>query len=62
MASIKEDITLKYQTTKDGDIEETSFSSGDSVDIVQKWDKAPFVLIKDDDGHFYNIPSDKLDD
>jgi len=61
MASIKEDVTLKFQTTVDGDIEETSFSAGDDVDVVQKWDGLPYVLIKDGDGHFYNIPADKID-
>ena len=60
MASIKEDITLKYQTTKDGDVEETSFSAGDDVEVVQEWGEAPFVLIKDDDGHYYNVPKEKL--
>jgi hypothetical protein len=58
MATIKEDISLKFQTTKDGDIEETSFSSGDEVDVVSTWDA--YYLIKDKDGHFYNIPKDKL--
>ena len=52
---------IGIETTVDGDMEETSFSSGDEVEVVQKWDEAPFVLIKDDDGHFYNIPADKLD-
>lgn len=62
MATIKEDITLKLQTTKDGDIEETSFSAGDEVEVVETWKNAGYVLIKDGDGHFYNIPADKLDD
>lgn len=61
MATIKEDITLKLHTTVDSDIEETSFSSGDDVEVVERWDDAGYVLIKDDDGHFYNIPADKLD-
>ncbi|MEZ4272588.1 MAG: hypothetical protein R3C68_14515 [Myxococcota bacterium] len=61
MPTINEDITLKYQTTKDGDMEETSFSSGDEVEIIQTWSEAPFCLIKDADGHFYNIPKDKVD-
>jgi len=61
MATITEDITLKLQTTVDGDMEETEFSAGAEVEIVQRWDEAPYVLIKDDDGHFYNIPADKLD-
>jgi hypothetical protein len=59
MATIKEDVTLKFQTTKDGDMEETTFSTGDSVDVVSTWDN--FYLIKDKDGHFYNIPKSKLD-
>jgi len=59
MATINADITLKYQTTTDGDVEETSFSSGDEVVVVQTWET--HYLIKDDDGHFYNIPKDKID-
>lgn len=61
MASIKEDITLKLQTTVDGEIEENNFSAGTEVEVVQEWGEAGYTLIKDDDGHFYNIPSDKLD-
>ena len=59
MAIIKEDITLKFATTKDSDIEETAFSSGDEVDLIETWEH--HILIRDDDGHFYNIPKDKLD-
>ena len=60
MATIKEDITLKLQAVKDGDIEDISFSEGDSVELIQTWDE--YYLIKDDDGHFFNIPKDKLDE
>ena len=35
MATFKEDVTLKFQTTKDADIEEASFSSGDEIAVVQ---------------------------
>lgn len=59
MATVNEDFTAKYQTTKDADIEETGFSAGDEVEIVQTWDE--YVLIKDDDGHLYNVPKDKID-
>ena len=38
MATINEDITLKFVTTKDADIEETAFSSGDEVEILETWD------------------------
>lgn len=61
MATIKEDITLKYQTTKDGDVEETTFSAGDTVEVMENWKEAGFVLFKDSDGHFYNIPASKID-
>ena len=59
MATIKEDIILKFQTTVDEDSEETNFSSGDEVEVIQTWNE--YYLIKDDDGHFYNIPKDKLE-
>lgn len=61
MATIKEDITLRYQTTKDGDIEETTFSAGTDVEVSQDWETAPYYLIKDDDGHYYSILKDKVD-
>ena len=59
MATFKEDTTLKFQSTKDGDMEETDFSAGDEVEIVETWDN--HFLIKDDDGHYYNVTKDKLD-
>ncbi len=61
MATIKEDITLRYQTTTDGDVEETNFSAGTEVEITQDWEDAPYYLIKDDEGHFYSAPKDKVD-
>ena len=60
MATVNADITLKYQTTKDGDVEETSFASGDEIEVVSSWGK--HHLIKDDDGHYYNIPKEKVDE
>ena len=61
MATFKNDTTLKYVTTKNGDIEETEFSAGTEVQVMQAWKNADYVLIKDDDGHFYNAPSSVLD-
>lgn len=58
MSHIRHNITLKLQTTRDGDIEETSFQAGDSVTIMQSWGR--FYLIKDDDGHFYTIGKDDI--
>lgn len=58
MATFNQDITLKLVTTKDGDIEDVPFRQGDAVTVVQTWDR--FVLVKDDNGHFYNVPKDKI--
>ena len=60
MATIKEDITLKFITTTDSDIEETSFSAGDEVELLETWET--HYLVKDDEGHHYSIPKDKLDE
>ncbi len=61
MATFNADHTAKYQTTTDADIEEKNFQSGDEVSLVQKWDNG-FVLIKDDDGIYYNVPQDIIAD
>ena len=39
MATIKESVTLKYQTTKDGDVEETSFAARflGAIDLTILW-------------------------
>jgi len=58
MATFNEDTTLKFQTTTEEDIEETEFSAGDEVELVETWDN--YYLIKDDDGHFYNVAKDKV--
>ena len=58
MASVKQQFTAKYQTTKDGDMEEATFSVGDSVTIVHTW--AEHFLIKDRDGHYYNIKKELI--
>jgi hypothetical protein len=59
MATISREITVQFQTTREGDIEPTHFRVGDQVSLVQEWDR--FYLIKDADGHFYNVPKDSLD-
>ena len=53
MATIKEDVTLRFITTKDDDLEEKSFAAGESVEIMETWDE--HYLIKDDDGHLFNV-------
>lgn len=59
MASIKEDFTAKYQTTTDTDEETTEFAAGDAVYVVKEWER--HYLIRDDDGHYYNIEKDKIE-
>lgn len=53
MATIKESVTLKFITTTDGDMEEKNFAAGESIEIMETWEA--HYLIKDDDGHLYNI-------
>ena len=60
MATFNQDITLKFMSTKDADMEETEFSAGDEVEILETWED--HYLIKDDDGHYYNVPKDKVDE
>ncbi len=37
MAKIKENLSLKFQTTKDAEIEEAVFKAGDEVKVVHEW-------------------------
>ena len=59
MAKIKENIALKFQTTKDAEVEETSFKAGEEVKLVHEWGNR--FLVRASDGHYYNIPKDKID-
>ena len=59
MAKFKQDTTLKLITTKTGDIEEIKFAQGDAVTISQTWDK--FYLVKDENGHYYNVPKERIE-
>ena len=34
--------------------------AGDEVEILETWEH--HYLIKDDDGHYYNVPKDKVDE
>lgn len=59
MAKMKEAVTLKFQTTKDAEVEATNFKQGDEVKIVQEWGNR--FLVRASDGHYYNVPKDKID-
>ena len=60
MATLKQAHTAKFITTKEGEVEETAFEAGVEVQVMQVW--SAYCLVKDSDGHFYNIPKDLLSD
>ncbi len=53
MATVKVGFLAKLQTTRGADIEERRFSVGDEVSIIATWQDR--FLIKDHEGHFYNV-------
>ena len=59
MAKFKESVILKFQTHIDADVEETQFSVGDEVEIMEEWSQ--WYLIKDESDHYYNVPKDKIE-
>lgn len=58
MATIARTLTVKLRPNKDSDIEETTLTAGEEVKVVQKWQH--FFLIKDNEGHFINVPHDAI--
>ena len=59
MAKMKENMTLKFQITKDADIEEAAFKVGDDVKIVREF--GSHYLVRARDGHYYNIKKGAID-
>jgi hypothetical protein len=59
MGKVKQDFVAKFQTVKDGEVEEHPFSAGEAVTVVQTW--LHHFLIKDKDGHFYNIKKELIE-
>ena len=53
MAKVVKAFSAKFQTTRDGDIEETHFAVGDEVTLMKAWDA--FDLVRDQEGHCFNI-------
>lgn len=53
MATIKTDSSVRYQTVRNGEIEEKRFHVGEDVHLVQTWEH--HYLVKDRDGHYYNL-------
>lgn len=54
MAKINRKLVAKLRTNTDSEIESVTFEAGDEVRLVKTWDR--FHLVKDADGHFYNLP------
>lgn len=59
MAKFKTDTTLKFQTTKDGEIEETTFTAGTDVKLVHEWTNR--YLVRASDGHYYNVLKEQIE-
>lgn len=59
MAKFKTESTLKFQTTKDGEIETSTFAAGAEVKIVQEWGNS--FLVRASDGHYYNVPKEQIE-
>ncbi len=59
MATIKHDFTAELLLNKHAEPESFAFKAGQSVDLMQTWDR--HYLIKDADGHFFTVSKDKLD-
>lgn len=53
MATIKQALTAKFQTTRGGDVEERQFQAGETVTVKQTWTER--VLVKTSDGHYFNL-------
>lgn len=54
MAKIVRPLVARLRPNKDSDIEEIKFEAGDEVKLIKTWEH--FYLVKDAQGHFYNLP------
>ena len=59
MAKCKIALTLKLQTNKQADVESRELKPGDTVTITHTFGEV--VLIRDAEGHYYNVPKDKIE-
>lgn len=60
MATVKEAVTFKYQSTKNAGIEDASFSPGDEVEVIKEWSNDT-CLVRNGDGVVFNVPRKSLD-
>lgn len=54
MAKIARTRTARLRPNKDSDVEEVTLQAGDEVKLIKTWEH--FHLIKDAQGHFFNLP------
>ncbi len=54
MASITTALTLKHQSNLSEDVEDVSFSAGDTITVLKEWDTS--FLVKNGDGKLFNVP------
>jgi hypothetical protein len=58
MASITKPLTLKHQSNLSEDVEDVTFTPGDSVTVLKEWDQS--LLVKNGDGKLFNVPKDSV--
>jgi hypothetical protein len=58
MSIVKQDFAAKLQTTKKGEIVTVLIRAGEEVKIVNVWQH--HLLIRDQRGHFYNVPKELI--
>jgi hypothetical protein len=58
MASITKPLTLKHQPNLSEDVEDVTFSAGDSITVLKEWDTS--FLVKNGDGKLFNVPKDAV--
>ena len=58
MATVTRALSIKFQSVKDSDVETTELRPGDTVTLMKEWDA--YYLIRDDAGHYYNVPKDAI--
>ncbi len=59
MATVKDDFVAALLLNKHAELEQVQFQAGQDVEVMQTWDR--FYLIKDADGHLFNVPKHNLD-
>lgn len=59
MATVKEEFTYKFQSNKNSEIEEASFSPGDEVEVINEWGDDT-CLIRNGAGVVFNVPKKNL--